>query len=84
MGYIYIVRQSGAVSLTRMLSPVKDGINMVNGRLRGDSYDRYTYSSSLGSSTVDYFITDLNPVDYGRDVVLINVTTAVHRRINGL
>ena len=26
-----------------------------------DSYGRYTYSSSLGSSTVDYFFTDLNP-----------------------
>jgi hypothetical protein len=34
---------------------------IVNGRLRGDSYGRYTYSSCLGSSTVDYFITDLNP-----------------------
>lgn len=32
-----------------------------DGRLHGDSYGRYTYSSSLGSSTVDYFITDLNP-----------------------
>ena len=29
--------------------------------LQGDSYGRYTYSSSLGSSTVDYFITDQNP-----------------------
>ena len=37
------------------------GLYIVNGRLRGDSYGRYTYSSSLGSSTVDYFITDLNP-----------------------
>jgi hypothetical protein len=34
---------------------------IVNGRLRGDSYDRYTYSSSLRSCTVDYFITELNP-----------------------
>jgi hypothetical protein len=33
----------------------------VNGRLRGDSFGRYTYTSSLGSSTVDYFLTDLNP-----------------------
>ena len=33
---------------------------IVNGRLRGD-YGRYTYSSSLGSCTVDYFITELNP-----------------------
>ena len=37
------------------------GMYIVNGRLRGDSYGRYTYSSSLGSSTVDYFITELNP-----------------------
>ena len=29
------------------------GMYIVNGRLRGDSYGRYTYSSSLGSSTVD-------------------------------
>ena len=34
---------------------------IVNGRRRGDSYGRFTYRSSLGSSTVDYFITDLNP-----------------------
>ncbi len=34
---------------------------IVNGRLRGDSYGRYTYSSPFGSSTVDYFLTDLNP-----------------------
>ena len=37
------------------------GLFLVNGRLRGDSYGRYTYSSSFGSSTVDYFLTDLNP-----------------------
>jgi hypothetical protein len=39
----------------------KLGMYIVNGKLWGDSYGRYTYSSSLGSSTVDYFITDLNP-----------------------
>ncbi len=33
---------------------------IVNGRLRGDSLGRYTYSSALGSSTVDYAITDLH------------------------
>lgn len=38
------------------------GLYIVNGRLRGDSLGRYTYSSALGSSTVDYFITDLHPV----------------------
>ena len=29
------------------------GWYIVNGRLRGDYFGRYTYSSSLGSSTVD-------------------------------
>lgn len=33
---------------------------IVNGRLRGDSFGHYTYSSGLGSSTVDYAITDLD------------------------
>lgn len=33
---------------------------IINGRLRGDLYGRYTYSSPLGNSTIDYFITDLN------------------------
>jgi len=37
------------------------GLFLVNGRLRGDSYGRYTYSLSFGSSTVEYFLTDLNP-----------------------
>ena len=37
------------------------GLYKVNCSLRGDSYGRYTYNSSLVSSTVDYFITDLNP-----------------------
>ena len=44
------------LQLCRML-----GMYIVNGRLWWDSYGRYTYSSSLVSSTVDYFITDLNP-----------------------
>ncbi|XP_051235072.1 uncharacterized protein LOC127351510 [Dicentrarchus labrax] len=38
------------------------GLYIVNGRLREDSLGRYTYSSALGSSTVDYFITDLDPM----------------------
>ncbi|XP_041955681.1 uncharacterized protein LOC121714729 [Alosa sapidissima] len=36
------------------------GLYIVNGRLRGDSLGQYTYSSVLGCSTVDYFITDLH------------------------
>src|SRR4029434_6214912 len=34
---------------------------IVNGRLRGDSFGRYTNSFSLGSSTADYAITYLDP-----------------------
>jgi hypothetical protein len=37
------------------------GMYIVKVRLRGDSYDRYTYSSYFGSSTEDYFTPDLNP-----------------------
>ncbi len=33
---------------------------IVNGRLRGDSLGRFTDSSALGNSTVDYAITDLH------------------------
>ena len=34
---------------------------IVNGRTRGDSLGRFTYCSVLGSSVVDYAITDMNP-----------------------
>ena len=40
--------RSQLVQLCRTL-----GLYIVNGRLRGDSYGRYTYSASFGSSTVD-------------------------------
>lgn len=38
------------------------GLYIVNGGVRGDSYGQFTYSSCLGDSTVDYFITDLSLV----------------------
>ncbi|XDV25394.1 hypothetical protein PO909_029316, partial [Leuciscus waleckii] len=31
-------------------------------RIRGDSFGCYTFNSFLGNSTVDYFITDIDPV----------------------
>ena len=37
------------------------GLYIVNGRFRGDSLGRFTYSSALGSSVVDYAITDMDP-----------------------
>ena len=37
------------------------GLYVVNGWLQGDSFGLYTHSSSLGNSTIDYSITDLDP-----------------------
>lgn len=37
------------------------GLYIMNGRIRGDSLGRFTYSSALGNSVVDYAITDLDP-----------------------
>ena len=54
---------------------------IVNGRLRGDSYGRYTYSSSLGSSTVDDFITDLNPESLRAFIVSSRTLLSDHRKI---
>jgi len=36
------------------------GLYIVNGRTKGDSLGRFTYCSSLGSSAVDYAITDVD------------------------
>ncbi len=38
------------------------GLYIVNSRIWGDHMGRYTYNSAPGCSTVDYFITDLDPV----------------------
>ncbi|KAG1932341.1 kinesin-like protein KIF13A [Pimephales promelas] len=38
------------------------GLYIVNGRTKGDSLGRFTYCSSLGSSTVDYAITDVDHI----------------------
>lgn len=42
------------------------GLYIVNGRTKGDSLGRFTYCSHLGSSTVDYGITDIdqNKINY--------------------
>ena len=52
------LNQSGGemVHLRRAL-----GLYIVNDWFRGDSLGRFTYSSALGSSVVDYAITDMDP-----------------------
>ena len=37
------------------------GLYMLNGRMKGDSLGRFTYCSALGTSVVDYAITDMDP-----------------------
>ena len=46
------------------------GLYIVNGRTRGDSLGRYTYSSVLGSSVVDYAVTDMDPEHINAFIVL--------------
>ena len=37
------------------------GLYMLNGRIPGDSLGRFTFTSALGKSVVDYVITDMDP-----------------------
>ena len=54
--YDKIVNQNGRqlLQLCRSL-----GLYIINGRMKGDPYGRYTHCSHLGSSTVDYMLTDI-------------------------
>lgn len=53
-----IINASG----TKLLRICKSlGVYIINGRFRGDSFGRFTFSSYLGCSVVDYSITDLDP-----------------------
>ena len=68
------------------------GLYIVNGRLRGDSFGRYTCNSSQGNSTVDYFITDISMAslraftvspqtplsDHNRTTAYLNRSTRIH------
>ena len=55
---------------------------IVNGRIRGDSFGRYTYSSSLGSSTLDYTITDLDSFSFSAFTVKQQTPFSGHNQIN--
>ncbi len=54
----HIVNKNGKVLLQLCRSL---GLNIINGRLRGDTLGRFTFGSPLGNSTVDYMITDIDP-----------------------
>nr|WPH61295.1 reverse transcriptase [Somniosus microcephalus] len=58
------------------------GLYIVNGRFRGDSLGRLTYSSTLGSSVVDYTITDLDPCDINAFTVRQQSPLSDHNQIN--
>lgn len=54
------------------------GLYIVNGRIRGDSLGRFTYCSVLGSSVVDYSITDIEPGYINAFVVLPQLPISDH------
>ena len=74
-----VINQSGkeVVHLCRAL-----GLYIVNGRFRGDSLGRFTYSSALGSSVVDYAITDMDPSTISAFTVRQQSPLSDHNQIN--
>lgn len=57
------------------------GLYIVNGRMKGDSLGRCTYSSHLGSSTVDYAITDLDQSQINYFTVMPQLPLSDHSHI---
>ena len=76
--YDQITNQNGRqlLQLCRSL-----GLAITNGRLWGDSYGRYTHCSHLGSSTVDYMLTDIDPVHLKAFTVSPQTPISDHSRI---
>ena len=58
------------------------GLYIANGRFRGDSLGRFTYSSALGSSVVDYAITDMDPSTISAFTVRQQSPLSDHSQIN--
>lgn len=58
------------------------GLYILNGRMRGDSLGRFTYSSALGSSVVDYAITDMDPSSISAFTVRQQTLLSDHNQIN--
>ena len=58
------------------------GLYMLNGRTRGDSLGRFTYCSTLGTSVVDYAITDMDPSSISAFTVRPQTPLTDHCQIN--
>ncbi|KAL2076716.1 hypothetical protein ACEWY4_027687 [Coilia grayii] len=58
------------------------GLYFLNGRMKGDSLGRFTYCSPLGSSVVDYAITDMNPTSINAFTVRPQLPLSDHCQIN--
>ncbi|KAI4885658.1 hypothetical protein NFI96_003646 [Prochilodus magdalenae] len=58
------------------------GLYMLNGRVRGDSFGRFTYCSALGASVVDYAITDMDPSSFNAFTVRQQTPLSDHSQIN--
>ena len=57
------------------------GLYIVNGRIRGDSLGKFTYCSPLGSSVVDYAVTDLDPNQINYFIVMPQLPLSDHSHI---
>lgn len=58
------------------------GLYMLNGRIRGDSLGQFTYCSALGTSVVDYAITDIDPSSISAFTVRPQTPLSDHSQIN--
>ncbi len=58
------------------------GLYILNGRIKGDSLGRFTCCSSLGSSVVDYAISDMDPSSFNAFAVRQQTPLSDHNQIN--
>ena len=58
------------------------GLYILNGRIRGDSLGRFTYCSALGTSVVDYAVTDMDPSSFSAFTVRQQTPLSDHNQIN--
>lgn len=76
--YDRVVNKSGKALLNLCRSL---GLYIMNGRIRGDSLGRFTLNSHVGSSVVDYAITDADPADINAFIVTPETHLSDHNQI---